>query len=880
MTTPTNHLTPPPSLVATAKRRLFKTVGLCATTALAGLVLYACGGGGGSGTGTRLDRSQYVARIAAKHQDIQKSSNLPIKGKAPVAPRLDELRGMTSSAQTNGRVVGMIDAWVPVGAGQSASRVSYVVYSFFSDGLLSSKAVTNSKSNTTTEVWRYAYGQQTWCPVVTGLSMSLMAVQSRETRYDSTSGKLKIDFFTGSADGVLGEIAFTDATPLSDVCDTTSLQPVASTFYTVLPTKNVDNTAPIVGMKVLDVYNADDAQTTNLTPSGEKVLFAWVGGGCNSPQDFDNSTGACKYYRSGGLLRYRYGTPPPYAIVDANTVQQILRPEDITTDVTQDCRSSGITSLGAGPPTVVDEGTFNPTDYYYRSLPDCAAYISDSRSSATNGRSVGAAISSFDALLVNNPISTPGYNGQYVLGTKNNAALTGVRFSDVNSSALPPVWKIAQVNQNTTANWCQAYELEVIGAQPGFIISQNACDALLDPSTYPVLNASWSFNTATGSYNDLPVTQAAMWAGNGSGAQLSIRYPSSTAQNQDILVGSSEFATVVNERHVKFQRSYDNQPSGRTCGDGCSSYSANTKDASGAYTAETALTQLKKLSPAQASINLPSEAALYSVSATSQTSTTANLLSLQISGFSQNPNAGKNFILPNLPPDFSLRNSAAVGMSLPQTEIFTVPKGTSTTDQQVYWLTRSLDNDPVGETNSLYTHGGIAMCVANVLPDGSFNFNACQSARAAGSAYPEGSIYTTANRVTNNSTYLSTPTGMSYTVSPDNQVFVNYFAANGGIFTINATNPNSDWGNWTRVSVGQSTQCTQTLKLPPVPQDAPWWAKLLLSLVEIAITTALPEAAGLIVEIGLAVGESLIPDDQSVELLNGVALERDCKVGS
>jgi hypothetical protein len=163
-----------------------------------------------------------------------------------------------------------------------------------------------------------------------------------------------------------------------------------------------------------------------------------------------------------------------------------------------------------------------------------------------------------------------------------------------------------------------------------------------------------------------------------------------------------------------------------------------------------------------------------------------------------------------------------------------------------------------------------------------YNLNACQTPRRPDPAnpYPEGSSFVTANQVSNNLRYLSTPVAMSYTVSPANQVFVNYVAGNGAIYTLNTTNPSSDWGNWTRISVGQNSDCTQTLKLPPVPEKAPVWVRIFEGIVEIAIVAALPEAAGLVIDIGMAVAEPLIDDATEIDIYNGVELERACKISA
>jgi hypothetical protein len=305
----------------------------------------------------KRDRAEHLAAIAAKHKRIQANSIYRAQTPAKTTVKLADgaVRSVnTSSAQTNGRVVGMIDTWVPATAGSSASRVSYVVFSFVSDEAMLTQKITGT-SAAVTEVWRFA--QQTWCPMVNkDLTMSLTSVAVREASYDAASGKMKIDFFTGSADGVVGQIAFTDALPNSDNCNNASIQPVANTFYTVLPAPGVANSSPITGMKVMDLSTYVDGAET-LTPTGEKVLFAWAGGSCAAPANFDATTGLCNNYLNGGLFRYRFGLPTtPLAnrqvgqyAPDSNVLIQLMAPADIQYDYTDDCKRTGLRGLGDGP---------------------------------------------------------------------------------------------------------------------------------------------------------------------------------------------------------------------------------------------------------------------------------------------------------------------------------------------------------------------------------------------------------------------------------------------------------------------------------------------------------------------------------------------------
>jgi hypothetical protein len=488
---------------------------------------------------------------------------------------------------------------------------------------------------------------------------------------------------------------------------------------------------------------------------------------------------------------------------------------------------------------------------------------------------------SFDANLIKDTSTPFSFKFNYVAGTLNNRAVVASGTSDVDANNQRSLsWKTSQVNQNTASSWCAVFNTTFF---------ENDCNGQLSPAGYPQVNifgngGILTFNQKDGNYNDMPVSQVVFF-GIGQ-ARLGNRYPSLTQLNlSGIQIGAP---LRGGDWQFSFSRSFDNQPGSSRCDFGgaggftpsatCSLFAGNGNRSGDGYSAEFSLSIIQ--SPTEpVFIRNPLNSPLFTVSASAQNKLPA--LSLQIDGNAANPNTNSSGTISNLDADFGQLNSAPVSLSIPQSEFFILPKVGG--GQQLYWLSRVTDRDAQGDQNSLYTRGGIAMCVMDVMQGGKYNLQACQTPRTptSGSLNPEGFAFGTANKISGNTSYLSTPIGMSYTVSPapDNQVFVNYFGANGSIYTLNATDPNSAWNNWVRINNGQSAACTNTLKLPPEPKSYPIWVQILLGLAEIAVMAVLPEAIPLILDITMAVAEPLIGAEESVSIYNGVALLRDCKVG-
>ena len=254
------------------------------------LAFLLIGCGGGSSTPPAHLHAAHLQQIKARHLKTQAEST-PALQKHAKLPRRDGLKGSASSMQANGRVVDVFDEWLVESAGTPAqveTRITYVVYSFLSDAVLSTGQV-DPKGSVSTEVWRRA--ADTWCPIVSGLNFSTTATVRRTLNYDRTTGIAKLDFLVGTADGSLGEIAFVDNKPTSADCSINNVVPMyGSSFYTVVSPSAT--ATPFSRLKLVDVNELTGVGDAYRVLPGLKYLFAWGPQSCPASY-LDPQTGAC-----------------------------------------------------------------------------------------------------------------------------------------------------------------------------------------------------------------------------------------------------------------------------------------------------------------------------------------------------------------------------------------------------------------------------------------------------------------------------------------------------------------------------------------------------------------------------------------------------------
>lgn len=270
------------------------------------LTSWLVGCGAGNTTSSAELHASHLKQINARHLKAQAEST-PALQKHAKLPRKDGLKGSASSMHANGRVVDVFDEWLVASAGTPAqveTRVTYVVYSFLTDAVLTSGQV-DPQGSVHTEVWRRS--ADTWCPIVSGLNFSTTATVRRTLSYDRTLGIAKLDFLVGTADGSLGEIAFVDNKPTSAECSSNNVVPMyGAGFYNHVRLSY--SATPLTRLKLVDVNELTGAGNNYLVYPGLKYLLAWGPQAC--PASFTISeSGACNGGVSGtnhaGLVALR-----------------------------------------------------------------------------------------------------------------------------------------------------------------------------------------------------------------------------------------------------------------------------------------------------------------------------------------------------------------------------------------------------------------------------------------------------------------------------------------------------------------------------------------------------------------------------------------------
>ena len=274
-----------------------RVIGLPLALILA-FVLTACGGGDSGG-----DIDVYPPVKLTRHQQFSKNS-------AANSPKLRSnvvVKGGLQTSQTNqnGRVVDVFPVWTKDAAGEHHEAV-YVLYSFLADDVINTGTVSPT-SAVNTELWRYA--NNAWCPIIAGsLGFSTSVAQLlRPAGQVSFDRATPIRLMVGTADGVVGQIAFVDPEPTSPLCKPVQAPPGTTSLYTVMHETGMRG--GITNMKLVDVAPAF-LPTVAANPLADvKGVYIWGGSVCAASgiDASGNCTARTSQIPMAGLMNARTG---------------------------------------------------------------------------------------------------------------------------------------------------------------------------------------------------------------------------------------------------------------------------------------------------------------------------------------------------------------------------------------------------------------------------------------------------------------------------------------------------------------------------------------------------------------------------------------------
>ncbi|MBH1965934.1 MAG: hypothetical protein I8H77_16435 [Comamonadaceae bacterium] len=147
------------------------------------------------------------------------------------------------------------------------------------------------------------------------------------------------------------------------------------------------------------------------------------------------------------------------------------------------------------------------------------------------------------------------------------------------------------------------------------------------------------------------------------------------------------------------------------------------------------------------------------------------------------------------------------------------------------------------------THGGIGYCAFPVNADGSLNMAACGTPRSKQTG-GVGSAYSLATQIAKGGSYMTSPSMIRYSVSPNGTVQVTYVSKAGAISMIDASESTTDWSGpnaWTTISGGQAAECNAVLLKPAMPDPIPpdnFWDSLKHKAVEGTASYLVKSAVG------------------------------------
>ncbi|HOB67788.1 hypothetical protein [Ottowia sp.] len=220
-------------------------------------------------------------------------------------------------------MVEVIPRWYVTGDGTEI-EATYVVYSFAAGSLITNGNIDLSdpgRPPVVTEIWRYANSSGTWCNVVGNLPMSVATakVLLPDNPAVSPVGD-PTRLLVGTADGVLGVIAFTDNRPQAQDCEQylgsdqqmhdqfAPAGPVASggtpAYYT--PINVTGKVGAISAIKMYSIMGPDNRPAPQYAHM--RVVFTWGGISCAIGSGYDTNSNDCTDNRPQPLTVTRIST--------------------------------------------------------------------------------------------------------------------------------------------------------------------------------------------------------------------------------------------------------------------------------------------------------------------------------------------------------------------------------------------------------------------------------------------------------------------------------------------------------------------------------------------------------------------------------------------
>lgn len=789
-----------------------------------------------------------------KHQDEINTraikSGLPTAQTHPhVISKTNDGSVYSSRALSQGEVVGVFNYSYPVqtGSGKTYFDIKYVVVSFLAESSLLNGKITKEAVHNT-EVWKFV--DDSTCPIITNLNTNTKATALRNVELRPDGQTIRLQIFTGSAAGIPGEIAFDDTNPLEQDCQNIKANPIINTpwglsFYSAYevgndptypqaPTSFYNQAIRKIKLTQFSYYN---------TRTEEYVVQFLTNNGCIGPLDAKNNSGCAESQTIMGTVWV------------ARFNRQNSVPGKLPLFMLFDPHSSDLQKLLYS--SSFDTGSLRPIVDV-----DMTPYLTDSPT-AIKGLSFVRELS-------------------IIVGQGNNYALTTssmkTQISFTNHAPALNLTLVAPRDFNSDANSSWKYNYRMTNAYVWFdkLLTAYAPDYFPTEVT-PIIGTTLSIQNMVMGPN---------------GYACKVKKAASGQQQCDEIItdyiGVTD-RTIVPWEFKQIKKSYAYQYGGSKNPRGFQGVINFARPQPYFYFDNYGLT------------NQPLNTVAFRAVPTSLNKST-NKLSLRM--FSPSPiYKGQEVFINDIPNNFSsiqFRHDKVDGVApdgymsfdITDPQIYFSLGVKKNQPNQFYILFTSMDRDKTQYDGKSRTGGGVFLCVANVNPESQqhshndislINFSDCNKARPTATAdnpFPTGYSIITADDISNNGSFLTSPKQVSMYANPQGDVILDYIAANNAIYTVNATTKTgNNIKNWNRKSVGRSAECHQVLK--NINNSSSFWTKALGftdSVLLSSIIAATEPEGGIFIEIGWDFLETFVIEGEPKELQAADLMRTTCTV--
>lgn len=752
----------------------------------------------------------------------------------------------SSRALSQGDVVGVFNYSFPVqnGADTIYFNIKYVVVSFLAENsLLSGKISKEAVHNT--EVWKFV--DDSTCPIITNLNTNTKATALRNVELRPDGQTIRLQIFTGSAAGIPGEIAFDDTNPLQQDCQKIRANPIIDTpwglsfyfpydvgadpNYPQAPNSFYNQAIRKIKVTQISYYNSR---------TEENIVQFLTNNGCVGPLD-DKKKSGCADNQSimGTVWVARYnkknstpGKMPLFLLFDPlnSNFQKLLTDSGFDTGFLRPISDVDMTPFMTG--TLV--------------------------SSTTSVREL--------SILV---------------GQGNNYALTtssmNTRISFANHAPALNLALVTPRDLHSDANSRWKYNYKMTNAYVWFdkLLTSYGPDYLPTEVT-PIIGTVFSIQNMVMGPN---------------GYACKVKSSSIGAQQCDDII--KDYIGVTNQAIVPWEfkqtlRSYAYQYGGNK----------NPRGFQGVlnFTRPQPYYFFDNYGMTHQTLNTVAFRAVPT-----SLDNTSNKLSLRM--FSPDPiYKGQEAWIRNIPNNFSslyFRHDRAdnvpegyMSFDISDPQIYFSLGAKKDQPNQFYILFISKDRDKTEYDSKSRSGGGVFLCIANVNLEAKerghndislINFNDCNKERPIATAenpFPTGHSIITADIISNNGSFLTTPKQVNMYATPQGDIILDYIAANNAIYTINATaKTGNNIKNWNRKSVGRSAECHQVLK--NINNGSSFWSKAFSFTDSILLSSILaasePEGA-IFIEVGWDFLETFAIEGEPKDLQAADLMKTVCTV--